>query len=193
LANVGYDVLKWNGKKLYKDHRKLDLGRIRKGYALTHGAEILRKAGIRDFLINGEGLVQFDWRHPDVPATIYLRHPRDRGKYFGKIFVSENSGLGTAADYQSMVSVDDKKIHKLISSSTGLPSFKSVSVSVLTGNALLADFYSAYLYLLGPAAAKMVVAETPGLEAVIIWQENNSLKHWVSEGLKNNFELIESE
>jgi thiamine biosynthesis lipoprotein len=193
LAEVGYEPLKWEGKRFYKDHRKIDLSRLRKGYALTHGADILRHAGIRDFLINAEGIVQFDWQHPDVPATIYIRHPRNKGKFFGKVTIAENSGLATAADYQTMVTTDRGKIHALISPRTGKPFNGMISVSVLTGNAQMADFYSTWLYLLGPARAKIMVTELPGVEALLIWRENGKLKHWVSDGLADSFELIKSE
>ena len=193
LKNVGYQALKMDRNSLYRNNRTLYLNDIRKGFALYKAGGILKGSGISDFLISADGVIQFNWHHPNIPATIYVRHPRKDGKFYGRLFIRKSVGIATAADYQTMVKQDGQYYHRLISTKSGEPIRSTVSISVVATNAMIADFYATYLFLIGTKKAQLIVIDTQALEAIIIWNGPTGLTHWISPGLEDDFELIEND
>ena len=192
LKYVDYRKLSLKGNALTRSDQTIDLSHIAKGYTINKAAKILQERDINDFLINAGGIIQFSWTHPAVPATIYVRHPRQLGKYYGQFKLFNSCGLATAADYQKWSDYEGVRYHHLISPKTGKPENSIVAISVIATNAYVADFYATYLFLLGREKAKNLVTDHKAIEAIIIWEEMGQLKHWVSEGLQDNFELNEN-
>lgn len=191
LRKINYRKLKWQGKKLFRGEKQIDLDYIAKGYALNEASEILLERNIRNYLVNASGVIQFHWTHPDVPATIYIRHPRKAGKYFGQFRLNHSCGLATAADYQKYEIVKGKRYHNLISPKTGKPAENCVAITVKASNAFVANFYANYLFLLGHEKARNIVIDNHVIEAIIIWEDDGMLKHWESAGFAEIFELNE--
>lgn len=191
LRKVNYKKLKWQGKKLYRGKQQIDLEYIAKGYALNEASEILLERNIRNYLVNASGVIQFHWTHPKVPATIYIRHPRKAGKYFGQFRLNHSCGLATAADYQKYDIANGKRYHHIISPKTGKPTDDCVAITVKAANAFVANFYANYLFLLGHEKARNLVIDNHVIEAIIIWEDGGTLKHWESAGFAKIFELNE--
>ena len=191
LEKVNYSKLKLSKNRLYRDNLQLDLTHLAKGYTIYKASKILLEREINDFLINAGGVIQFQWTHPELPATIYIRHPRQLGKFYGQFHLNHSCGLATAADYQKWTDYEGTRYHHLISPKTGKPVSDMIAISVIAANAFVADYYATYLFLLGHEKAKNIVTDHRALEAIIIWQEMGQLKHWISAGLIDNFEYNE--
>ena len=99
---------------------RLDLGGYAKGYALDRAAEILRKQGIRNALINIGGNVLALGRHGKRPWRVGIQHPRKPGA-LATLELRDGEAIGTSGDYQRYFMLGGKRYCHLIDPRSGYP------------------------------------------------------------------------
>ena len=79
-------------------------------------------------------------KHPRLPDTIsaIITTPSDPALH----------GLATSGDYEGFRIENGKRIHHLIDATTGQPVSDKQSVTAITSDALWADYYSTFLFLM---------------------------------------------
>ncbi len=150
---------------LAKTGMSLDVGAVAKGFACQIVADDLKAAGYGSFVISGGGNIiavgapkdgiRAKWgigiQNPDGNALNPDDPPLDIA------YVNDESVV-TSGDYQRTYVVAGKTYHHLIDPSTLMPANFFRSVSVLTPDSGLADFYSTTLFLLPLEEGKKAAA-----------------------------------
>ncbi len=145
---------------------KLDLGGYAKGYALDRAAEILRRQGIRNALINIGGNVMALGMHGTRPWRVGIQHPRRPGP-IATLELHDGEAIGTSGDYQRYFELNGKRYCHIIDPRTGYPVQDVEAVTILTHGehaGLLSDAASKPMFISGAggwqaAALKMGIDE----------------------------------
>ena len=145
---------------------KIDLGGYAKGYALDRAADILKRQGIRNALINIGGNVLALGQHGSRAWRIGIQHPRKPGP-LATLELHDGEAIGTSGDYQRFFELGGKRYCHLIDPRTGYPVQGVQAVTILTHGAnagLLSDESSKPLFISGvrgwlAAAQKMHLDE----------------------------------
>jgi FAD:protein FMN transferase len=153
--------------------RRIGLGGIAKGYAVDRVVDILRKEGLRDFLVQAGGDLYAAGHKPDgQPWTTGLQDPRGpRGSTYATLELSDQ-GLSTAGDYERFYIADGKRYHHIIDPRTGYPATASRAVSVLAPDSFTADALDDGVFILGAEEGLAVVERLPDVAAVIVDGDN---------------------
>jgi thiamine biosynthesis lipoprotein len=109
---------------------QLDLGGYAKGYALDRAAEILRRQGIRNALINIGGNVLALGQHGKRPWRVGIQHPRKPGA-LATLELRDGEAIGTSGDYQRYFMLDGTRYCHLIDPRSGHPAQGVQAATVL--------------------------------------------------------------
>jgi thiamine biosynthesis lipoprotein len=198
LPLVGYRMISTSSERIFlrKKGMRLDLGGIAKGFAVDRAIDRLRKNGVRNFIIDLGGNLGIYWEgtslRDSTRATIFIRHPRREGEFFGHFDVG-TSGVATSGDYQRYFMVDGIRYHHLLDPRTGMPARDLVSVTVIAPNARTADALSTTVFVLGRERGMELIESLPDVEGILIFGTDDSLKVALSSGMEGRLVLGTSE
>jgi len=185
-----------NYRNIQFDHRKImltqpgmriDLGGIAKGYIIDQGVKVLQNEGIKSGIVEAGGDLRIFGHRPYRKMwRIGIRHPREgEGKLIAVLETNETS-IATSGDYERYFIQNGKRYHHILDPKTGFPARGCVSVTIVTKNALLADGYATGVFVLGPEKGIALIDNLPSVEGVIMYTKGDTLKHVVSQGLRQN-------
>lgn len=121
---------------------RIDLGGIAKGYAIDRAAEILKKHGINDFIVNyGGDMTVCGSKAPGKPWAVGVKDPDDPSKFLKRFEFGDGKcrGIATSGDYERFFTVEGETFSHIIDPKTGIPIKDARSVTVIAENALEAD------------------------------------------------------
>jgi thiamine biosynthesis lipoprotein len=161
-----------------------DTGGIAKGYAADRAEEVLKRMGIKAGLIAIAGDIKAFGVKPDgKPWRIGIRNPRAAGEdddIMATVGLMDEA-VSTSGDYERFFIKGGKRYHHLLDPKTGYPAEGFISVSVITGSAVLTDGFSTGVFVMGPEEG-LKLMEREGLEGVLV--EKSGEIH-VTGGLKD--------
>lgn len=167
---------------LKKAGMSVHLGGIGKGYAVDRAAEILRRRGVRDFMIQSGGDLYAGGRRGDRPWRVGIRDPRGPAeRSFAALDVADET-VSTSGDYERAFISGGRRYHHIIDPDLGEPTRDTRSVTIVARRATRADALSTGVFLLGPQAGMTLIEKLPDVEGVIVTAGNEVL---VSSGLKD--------
>jgi len=173
--HVGYRKLDVNGRSLSKGVQGmyLDFSAIAKGYGVDAVAEILRKRGVANFLVEIGGEVVVAGRAPGgEPWAIGIERPEEniaRGAALYGIVHLTHGALATSGSYRRFKRRQAEKSHHIIDPRTGLSTNSSlVSVTVFAGNCMTADGIATALMVMGTDTGLRWLEAHPGVEALFL-------------------------
>lgn len=155
-----------SGEVTLPDGMCIGLGGIAKGWALDSAALGLEHAGREDFLLSAGGQVLARGTRRGVPWRVGVRDP-----WGSESFVSlevGNVSVSTSGDYERGFVLDGVRYHHILDPKTGWPATALRSATVIAPEATLADALSTALMVMGPGPASVLLAELPGVEAVLV-------------------------
>jgi thiamine biosynthesis lipoprotein len=165
---------------------RVHLGGIGKGYAVDRAAAILRRQGIRDFLIQFGGDLYAGGRRGDRPWRAAIQDPRGPvGRTFATLDLSDSS-FSTSGDYERVFVQDGVRYHHIMDPRTGRPARGVRSVTIVARSAMTADALSTGVFVLGPVAGLALLERLPDVEGAIVSDQNEVL---VSSGLKGRLQM----
>ncbi|HHX07356.1 MAG TPA: FAD:protein FMN transferase, partial [Erysipelothrix sp.] len=131
---------------------KLDLGGIAKGYAAEQVAQYLENKGTQYAIVNPGGNIRtINTRADGNPWNIAIQKPtflQDDGN-IDVLSIPESMSMVTSGDYQRAYENEDGlRLHHLIDPDTLMPIHYFRSVTVITKNSMVADFFSTQLFLI---------------------------------------------
>jgi thiamine biosynthesis lipoprotein len=172
--------------RIPKGH-KIGLGGIAKGYIVDRAADVLKRANIRDFLVQAGGDLFGAGKKPDgSPWVSGIQDPRGpQGAFFASIELTDHA-FSTAGDYARSYVIGKRRYHHIIDPHTGYPATASRSVTVWAEDATTADAIDDAVFILGPEAGLKLVEASPGVGVVIVDKNN---KVWVSPRLEGKVHL----
>ncbi len=145
---------------------KIDLGAIAKGYAVDCAIEKLKKAGIKDCLINAGGQVYCLGKNYSKPWRVSIRNPGGGKK--NNILELRDKAVSTSGIYEQNFIKESTVYGHIINPKTGMPVENSLlSVTIVTGNSLDADALSTAIFILG-GKTKALTAAFKDTQAIII-------------------------
>lgn len=147
------------------------LGGIAKGRALDLAAAELRRRGVESFLLSAGGQVYAGGLRGDRPWRIGIRDPRGPAEDFFASLDVVNASVSTSGDYERFFVVDGRRYHHILDPRTGRPARGLRSVTIVSGDATLADALSTAVLVLGLEAGLELVESLDGVEAVVVTEE----------------------
>ena len=166
---------------------RVNLGGIGKGYAIGHGADILRRRGLNDFMIQSGGDLYVAGRAGGEPWRLGIADPRASDRHsFATVDLSDST-FSTSGDYERFFMKDGVRYHHLIDPAVGQPARACRSVTIVSDSPVLADGLSTGVFIMGPTAGMALIERLPGVSGVIVTAKNEVL---VSRGLKDRFVLL---
>ena len=185
LARVGL------GRYLAGDVRGcvLDIGGVAKGYALELAARKLAGLGFGAALLNAGGDIKIMGERPGGgPWRIAIRHPRDSNSLLGCLEVGPVS-IATSGDYERAFVHEGRRYHHILDPRDGMPSYSSISATVIGANAGLCDALATGLFVMGGGPALELAEKLPGIEAVFVFDDSSGVM--MTEGIARSFEESE--
>ena len=148
---------------------------------------ILRRAGLRDFMIQAGGDLYVAGRKNGRPWRLGINDPRGpAGRSFATVDLTDAT-FSTSGDYARFFIKDGIRYHHLLDPATGQPARGCRSVTIVADSPLVADGLSTGVFILGPAAGMALIERLPHVEGVIVTAKNEVL---VSSGLRDRFILL---
>jgi thiamine biosynthesis lipoprotein len=179
--------------KLRRVGQKINLGGIAKGYIVDAGVARLRKAGLRDFLVQAGGDLFASGRKGDRDWIVGIqdpRAPRELPKSGATTFATlslSNQAFNTSGDYERFVIRGGRRYHHILDPRTGFPVTHTRAVTLLAPSAFLADAIDTAILVMGAEAGMKLVEELPEVAAVIVDGKN---RVHVSSRLKDRLKLM---
>ena len=153
---------------LRKAGMKLDLGAIAKGYATEQAVEVLKRHGIRRALIDAGGNIRVLGKNPrSTPWRIGIKNPRKADAILAVLSL-EDAAAVTSGDYYRFFEAGGKRYHHILDPRTGYPAGASMSVTVVTRDAGLADVLSTAFFVLEPEKALQMAKKLEGVDLLIV-------------------------
>lgn len=160
-----------DARSVFLERRNMAIGTggIGKGYALDRAGEILREAGIENYMLFAGGQVQVNGRRQDRAWRVGIMHPRANETYFG-FLEAESGSISTSGDYENVYFDEDgRRWHHILDPRTGEPVERTMSVTLVAPSGLYADALSTAAFVLGPERAAEMIESLPfEVKAVIV-------------------------
>jgi len=149
---------------------QVDLGGYAKGYALDRAAELFRKQGIHNALINIGGNILALGQHGDRLWRVGIQHPRKSGA-LAMLDLRDGEAIGTSGDYQRYFMLGKVRYCHLINPRSGYPMQGVEAVTVLTSGAhagVLSDVASKPLFITGASGWREAARQMGVSDAMLV-------------------------
>ena len=168
---------------------RLDVSGIAKGYAVDAIANILKKEGVENFLVEIGGEIRAAGRRLDGSAwRVAIEKPTSQSQSLLLTLKLEDAALATSGDYRDYFEIGNRRYSHIIDPRTGRPPDNGVaSVSVITDSAMRADALATGLMVLGTDRA-LAIAAANNLAVMVIERKENEFRVFKSaafEGLES--------
>jgi len=180
-----------NSVYLKNDGMSIDLGAIAKGYAGDVAAEILRRHEVTSAILDlGGDIVALGSRPDGEPWRIGVRTPIRGGSGIVGVLRVRNSAIVTSGGYERYFEKDGVFYHHILDPDTGRPADSGLlSVTVISGSAVIADMLSTAAFVMGYERGRALV-ENHGADAIFITDDKTV---HVTDGIKDFFTLTNDE
>ncbi|MFO7665499.1 MAG: FAD:protein FMN transferase [Desulfobacterales bacterium] len=194
LINIGFDKIEISeGGYIVKKnpYLSLDLASIAKGYGVDVIADVIRKKGIDNFLVEIGGEVYASGLRKDCGYwRVGINRP-DRDALFDEVYKTillKNKGLATSGDYRNYFEKDNAVYTHVLDPKTGYPVTNGVvSVSVIADNCTIADGLATAIMVMGHKKGIELADKIPGIECLIVVKEKDGkFADYSSKGFVNN-------
>ena len=166
---------------------KINLGGIGKGYAVDRAVDIMRRSGLRDFMIQAGGDMYVAGLRGDRPWRLGIRDPRGPADRIFAALDLTDATFSTSGDYERFFMKNGRRYHHIIDLSVGEPARLCRSVTLVTARAVIADALAKGVFILGPDAGMALIERTPGVQGVIVSAKNEVS---ISSGLRKSLILL---
>ena len=166
---------------------RVNLGGLGKGYAVDRGVDILRRSGLRDFMIQAGGDMYVGGTRGDRPWRLGIRDPRGPADRIFAALDLSNATFSTSGDYERFFMKAGVRYHHIIDLRSGEPARLCRSVTLVTERAVVADALAKGVFILGPDAGMALIERTPGVQGVIVSAKNEVS---ISSGLRKRLILL---
>ena len=165
----------------------LHLGGIGKGYAIDRAAAILRRSGLRDFMVQSGGDIYVAGMKDGRPWRLGIQDPRGAAnRSFAEIDLSDGT-FSTSGDYERYFMKNGRRYHHILDPETGEPARGARSATIVSNLAVHADGLSTAVFILGPGPGMALIERLPDVEGVIVSDKNEVL---ISSGLRNTVRIV---
>ncbi len=167
----------------------LDLGSIAKGYGVDQVASVIRKSGIRDFLVEiGGEVFASGLRKDGTPWRVGVNRPaEDAGpaEVYSALTLT-NQAMATSGDYRNFFTVGAVRYSHVIDPRTGHPVNNGVvSVSVIADSCTVADGLATAVMVMGHEKGLALAEKLNRVECMIVVREQDGrLVNYLTRGFQ---------
>ena len=145
---------------------ELDLGGIAKGFAVELAGGVLKRRGLSGFIDAG-GNQYFVGTPVGKPRwQVGIEDPDHRGALLGVLKV-DGGAVSTSGGYHNFFDANGVRYGHLLDPRTLRPSDRSLSVTIVSRDATLADALTKPVFLLGPVEGLALAESFPGTRAIV--------------------------
>lgn len=188
---IGMEHFHLDSISIVKDDPRccLNFNAIAQGYTADYIAAKFSAMGMENFLVEVGGEIYAKGHNPKGKLwNVGIDKPIDGNNVPGAsiqaIVRISSKGLVTSGDYRKFYMKEGKKISHSINPKTGFPiEHNLLSATVVAENATFADAFATYLMVIGLDEAVKAVEAQEGVEALLIYNSNDTLKVWSSKGM----------
>lgn len=198
LQRVDFNKVSFNDndRSVYLEEAgmELDLGAIAKGYITDKVKDLFEAEGVTTAIIDLGGNVYVMGASPVREGDVWnvgIQDPfAERGESIGSTEQS-NRSIVTSGIYERFLEVDDKVYHHLMNPKTGYPFDNEIAgVSIISETSVDGDATSTLVFALGIEEGLEYVNGREDIEAVFVSKDKEV---YLSDGLKDNFQLLKDE
>lgn len=190
-------ILQKNTIFLQKKGMRLDLGGIAKGYAADRAAELLKKAGIVNALIDlGGNILTLGTNKKGENWKIGIRNPNIGKTNSVMTLMLTNKSVVTSGNYERYFKENGILYHHILDWKTGYPVKTNVNaVSIICEKSVYADALSTAAFVLGNAKTQHLLQSIPELKASAFFFLNGNKIVPLPDTLNTNisFEITDSD
>ena len=188
LNKIGFDNILIKNDLLVKlyPYIELDFSAIAKGYGVDKVSELLILKNMNNFMVEIGGEVYCNGKNYNNDWSIGLQNPflEIGNENILKVINLNNKAMATSGNYRNYFEIDGQKYSHTINPKTGYPvTHNVVSVSVVANDCSSADAYATALMVMDKEVGIEMINSINGLEAVIIYGDNEDFKLLKSEGI----------
>ena len=191
---VGFQKVRLEDDKIIKADPRvmLDCSAIAKGYGVDVVANLLRKIGIKNFMVEIGGEVVTSGVNPDRhPWRIGVTKPTDDSLSVNNelqtVINVTDKAMATSGNYRNFYYKGGRKYAHTIDPKTGYPVQHSIlSATVITDDCATADAYATSFMVLGMEKAKKILDRHPEMMAYFIYNDESGQNQvWFSPSLED--------
>ncbi len=181
-----------DGKVVKQDPRiMLDCSAIAKGYSVDVIANLLKRKGVKNFMVDigGEVVVSGvnasgnNWR---IGVSKPDDDPLSRNNNLQTILDITDLGIATSGNYRNFYYKDGMKYAHTIDPKTGYPvQDRILSATVIAQDCMTADAYATAFMVMGLERAKEMTEQHPELDAYFIYSDDKgNYQTYMTDGMK---------
>lgn len=191
---VGFQKVRLEDGKIIKADPRvmLDCSAIAKGYGVDVVANLLRKIGIKNFMVEIGGEVVTSGVNPDRhPWRIGVTKPTDDSLSVNNelqtVINVTDKAMATSGNYRNFYYKGGRKYAHTIDPKTGYPVQHSIlSATVITDDCATADAYATSFMVLGMEKAKKILERHPEMMVYFIYSDDRGQNQvWFSPSLED--------
>lgn len=175
---------------LSRDDSRIDLGGIAKGYAVDGAADVLRKAGIANALVDLTGNMMAMGSAPGHDGWVVgVRDPSDKEKHLLRVHLHDEA-ISTSGNYEQYIDAGGKRYGHIMDPRTGWPASGVSSVTVVAKSALICDAWDTGLFVLGSARSRQLAKARDDIAIIVVEPAaGGRFLIWIEESLRKNVEI----
>lgn len=151
----------------------INLSAIAKGYAVDEIAELLKRKGVTDFLVEIGGEVVALGKNIEQQWTVGIEMPNSESAI---PIILNNKAIATSGNYRNYFIWEGEKYNHIIDPGTGLPVRSDLaSVSVIHPQTMIADAYATAMMVMG-SESSIELAKQLDLSIILILNGDQSYK-----------------
>lgn len=191
---VGYDKVELtaDGHVRKADGRmQLSCSAVAKGYAVDVIAQLLRRRGVKNFMVDIGGEVVVSGQNPQGASwRIGINKPVDDSLSLNQdlqtVLTLTDVGIATSGNYRNYYYHEGKKYAHTINPHTGYPALHNLlSATVIARDCMSADAYATAFMVMGLERAKAFVEARPDLDAYFIYADSaGSYQTYMTQGME---------
>ncbi|MCD6184909.1 MAG: FAD:protein FMN transferase [Deltaproteobacteria bacterium] len=180
VSKTGFNKIEVSEKKFIVKNDvpvTLDLASIAKGYGVDQIAQLIKKYGISNFIVEIGGEVYASgFKENGQNWQVGINNP-EKNAGFEKVYKKlslQNRALATSGDYRQFFEINGIRYSHVIDPRTGYPVNNGVvSVSILADKCVLADGLATAVMVMGWKQGLALVNSLDGVECLIITREKD--------------------
>lgn len=190
LQQVGWESIRITDGRVIKDkpNMVMDMSAVAKGFGSDHVAEMFRRHGISNFMIEiGGEIVTSGNNSKGKPWKIGINKPIEdstqQNNEVQHILEVNDRAMATSGNYRNFyITEDGRKLAHTIDPKTGRPVQHSIlSSTVLAPTCAIADGFATAFMVMGLERAQQVLKEHPELQVYFIYSDNEGkMKTWTN-------------
>lgn len=168
----------------------IEEGAFGKGVALREATRAARAEGARCAIFEFGGQIQIEGECGE--RSIVVADPVQRNRAVAR-FALNTGSVATSGNSERAIAVDGTGYGHLLDPRTGDPAPDWGAVTVVASDPVAADCLSTALYVMGADEAAEWLRQRPGIEAVFVERDKETVRVTVTPGFRGRLEAIEGE